>query len=305
MPEEKLWPINDMWGIHDFCYAPSAMRADEYIAAVNKYGTPKNVEEFCRNAQMVNMENHKAMFESYAAHRSNGILMWMSHPAWPTTVWQTYDYFLEQTAGYCGCKKACEPLHIIWDANDNLVKVANNTGKNIETLPVETWRAASLQATAYMYNMDGMLVWSDSLLLSSISDEVKKCFEIPYPTNISPVHFIKLKLMKGDEILSDNFYWRATDFQNYAPLQTMEKVIPTGKMQKNTIEIKNPTPHIALMIRLKFLDKNNERILPVFWSDNYFSLLPHETKIITFETESQKDFRLMVEGWNVDEMEIK
>ena len=301
MPEEKLWPINDMWGIHDFCYAPSAMKADEYIAAVNKYGTPKNVEEFVRNAQMVNMENHKAMFESYAAHHVNGILMWMSHPAWPTTVWQTYDYFLEQTAGYYGCKKACEPLSILWDANDNQVKVVNNTG-----ITIEPKRGMSpLQAMAYIYNMDGTLIWSDSLLILSIADDVKKCFEIPYPATISPVHFIKLKLMRGNEIFSDNFYWRATEFQHYAPLQTMEKVTPFIKIQKNRIEIKNPTSNIALMMRLKFLDENNERILPVFWSDNYFSLLPYETKTITFETESKKDFRLIVEGWNVDEMEIK
>ena len=296
MPADKLWPINDMWGIHDFCYAPSAMRADEYIAAVNKYGTPNNIEEFCRNAQMVNMENHKAMFESFAAHHVNGIIMWMSHPAWPSTVWQTYDYFLEQTAGYYGCKKACEPLHILYDANDNMVKVANNTGKNVE----------NISAKAYIYNMDGTLAWSNSLPILSISDEVKKCFETPYPADISPVHFIKLELMKDDEILTDNFYWRATDFQNYAPLQTMEKVAPIVKIKKNTVEIKNSTSNIALMIRLKLLDKNNERILPVFWSDNYFSLLPYETKNIIFDFNLEAEIpHLVLEGWNVEKMEIK
>jgi hypothetical protein len=35
----------------------------------------------------------------------------------------------------------------------------------------------------------------------------------------------------------------------------MEKVTPIVKVQKNIIEIKNPTPHIALMIRLKLLIK--------------------------------------------------
>ena len=116
-----------------------------------------------------------------------------------------------------------------------------------------------------------------------MSDEVKNCFMLKFSDSLSLVHFIKLKLAKDDEILAENFYWRATDYQNYMPLQTMEKVMPIVKVQNNIIEIKNPTPHIALMIHLKLLDKNDKRILPVFWSDNYFSILPYETKNITFK----------------------
>jgi len=296
LPPSKLFPVNNMWGIHDFCAAPSAMRANEYTAAINKYGTPANIENFCRKAQMVNMENHKAMFESFAANKSNGILMWMSHPAWPSTVWQTYDYFLEQTAGYYGCQKACEPLHILWDANDNQVKVANNTGTTQE----------NIYAKAYIYNLNGTLKLSDSLLIKSISDEVKNCFLLTFPAYISPVHFIKLKLMKENEVISENFYWRATDYQNYTLLQTMENITPNVKIRGNTIEIKNPAANIALMLRLKLIDKKNERILPVFWSDNYFSLLPYETKNITFEYDTGAEIsRLILEGWNVEEMEIK
>ena len=76
---------------------------------------------------MVNHENHKAMFEPYAGAKGNGILMWMSQSAWPSTVWQTYDFYFETNGGYFGCKKACEPLHIIWDCNAEKIKVSNNT----------------------------------------------------------------------------------------------------------------------------------------------------------------------------------
>jgi len=299
MPGNKLWPINDMWGIHDFC-TDGAMQANKYRDAVNKYGTATGIEDFCLKSQMVNMENHKAMFEACTGAKSNGLLMWMSHPAWPSTVWQTYDYYLEQTAGYYGCRKACEPLHILWDANDNRVKVANNTGKTIENIYAKT----------YVYNMSGALQWSDSLLISSISDEVKTCNIVSYPKGISPVHFIKLKLMKGEELLSDNFYWRATSYQNYESLQTMNKITLYGSLQKTksgnkqkiTVKLENPNNEVALMIRLRVLDKNTgERILPVLYSDNYFSLLPNETKTVTMEFESDKTPEFKAEGWNVIE----
>ncbi|MDR0872081.1 MAG: discoidin domain-containing protein [Prevotellaceae bacterium] len=298
MPANKLFPINDMWGIHDFSQEPAA-KANDYVAAVNKYGTATSIEDFCQKAQMVNMENHKAMFEGFAGYKANGLLMWMSHPAWQSMVWQTYDYYLDQNGGYYGCRRACEPLHILWDANANRVKVANNTGKTVE----------NITAKAYVYNMSGVLQYSDSLLITSLADDVRNCFALTYPTTISPVHFIKLKLMKGDELLSDNFYWRATDYQNYTPLQTMNKVTLIGKVEKSsgkiTAQIKNPSNDVALMIRLKVQDEQGERILPVFYSDNYFSLLPGETKKITMAFESDKTPKLAVEGWNIFGLEEK
>ena len=48
-------------------------------------------------AQFVNYEGYRAMFEAQSKNRM-GLLIWMSHPAWPSFVWQTYDYYFEPTA---------------------------------------------------------------------------------------------------------------------------------------------------------------------------------------------------------------
>ena len=54
----------------------------------------------------------------------------MSHPAWPSLLWQTYDYFFDTDAGYYGAKKAAEPLHIQWNAATDAVEVVNyNAGE--------------------------------------------------------------------------------------------------------------------------------------------------------------------------------
>ena len=39
------------------------------------------------------------MFEAQSKHRM-GLLIWMSHPCWPSFVWQTYDYYFEPTAAF-------------------------------------------------------------------------------------------------------------------------------------------------------------------------------------------------------------
>ena len=119
MPHEKLWPINQTWATHDWINAGGcglcSQPTEEAIAA---YGAPTGIEDFCRKAQMVNMETFKAIYESCNDKMWNdctGVMIWMSNPCWPSLAWNTYDYYLEPTAAYFGCKKACEPIHVQWN----------------------------------------------------------------------------------------------------------------------------------------------------------------------------------------------
>ena len=49
--------------------------------------------------------------------------------------------------------------------------------------------------------------------------------------------------------------------------------------------------------------RSGERVLPVYYSDNYVSLLPNETKTITMEATTSElkgeDALVVVDGWNV------
>ena len=69
--------------------------------------------EWVRLAQFVNYEGYRAMFEAQSKNRM-GLLIWMSHPAWPSFVWQTYDYYFEPTAAYFrreeGLRAAAHPV---------------------------------------------------------------------------------------------------------------------------------------------------------------------------------------------------
>ena len=57
------------------------------------------------------------------------------------------------------------------------------------------------------------------------------------------------------------------------------------------------------MAHVQLRRKTGERILPAYYSDNYVSLLPNETKTITIEA-AENDFHgedalIVVDGWNV------
>jgi len=209
-------------------------------------------------------------------------LLWMSHPAWPSMVWQTYDYYFEPTAAYFGCKKASEPVHIQWNPVYDEIEVVNYHGRD----------RTGLTAKAQVLNMNGSVQWEKETGLNCKEDTTIKCFKLEFPESLSPVHFIKLTLTKGDETVSENFYWRGLEKGNYQALRdlpTVEieshtSVKKSGKNWVLTTTLNNTSVHPVLMIRLKVVGKTKgERILPVFYSDNYVSLMPGEEKVITMK----------------------
>ncbi|HWI57493.1 MAG TPA: malectin domain-containing carbohydrate-binding protein, partial [Bacillota bacterium] len=71
------------------------------------------------------------------------------------------------------------------------------------------------------------------------------------------------------------------------------------------VTLRNPTKSVALMTHLQLRKANSgQRVLPVFYSDNYVSLLPGESKTLTVEA-AMNDLGgeqplLAVDGWNVN-----
>jgi exo-1,4-beta-D-glucosaminidase len=69
------------------------------------------------------------------------------------------------------------------------------------------------------------------------------------------------------------------------------------------VTVSNPSRGMAFFIHLQIKQGHSERnVLPVIWQDNYFSLMPGETREVT-ATYRMRDLGgtsalLAVEGWN-------
>jgi exo-1,4-beta-D-glucosaminidase len=73
--------------------------------------------------------------------------------------------------------------------------------------------------------------------------------------------------------------------------------------------VKNPATHVAFLVEFKIVgDKTGRSVLPVFWDDNYVSLLPGETKQLTarFSRSDLPDEKLHIQysGWNVPDKKM-
>jgi hypothetical protein len=284
IPDSALWPIDRLWGVHDF-NLESAQYGLSFIQMINDtFGPVNDLKEWLSLAQWINYQGYRAMFEAQSKYRM-GLLLWMSHSAWPSMVWQTYDYYFEPTAAYFGCKKACEPLHIQWNPLSDSIEVVNyrnSGGKN-------------LTAMMEILDLDGSVKFKKKTVVDCPEDHTVQCGKLEYPKDLSSVYFIQLTLKKGVKTLSENLYWRGLKEGDLKAVRDLPKVklqtnttaVRTGKRIHLTTTLINRTKQPALMVKLNVVgSKSKERMLPVVFSDNFISLLPGGKRIITMELQS-------------------
>jgi hypothetical protein len=287
------WSKNEMWNKHFFGELASAANPESYFNTVKKnYGASTGIEEFCEKSQYLNLEIMKAIYEGWNDHLWNdatGILIWMSQPAYPSFVWQTYDYYYDATGAYWGAKKGCEPLHIQWNCANNSVKIINTSLLDY----------THLKAKATVYNLDGSMYEPLSMekTVDVLSKEAKECFILSSSganSALSTLNFIRLELRDDqDQLVSDNFYWRnVKSADDYTSLNTLPKAnLATNYTEKREngqyiidYQVTNNSATVAFGIRLRVVnEQTGKRILPVFMKENYFTLMPGETKNVQIQ----------------------
>jgi len=91
-----------------------------------------------------------------------------------------------------------------------------------------------------------------------------------------------------------------------AQLMVSAKQVSPGKVE---VTLSNPANGpVAFFNRLSLVDADSHsRLLPVFYSDNYVSVLPGEKKTVVIEYDPAKiktKPTLSVSGWNVKELTV-
>jgi len=306
MPEKDWEVVNNDWAEHDFC--AGAQQGDRYPEIItSRYGYPANLADFVRKGQMANYEAFRAMYEGRFAklfHPATGVITWMSSPAQPSFVWQLYSHDLEPNSSLYGARKACEPVHVQLNQNNWHLMVINNTPRAL----------SGLRVAAAVYNLDGSRRYYQTTTITAGSSAATDAELMAFPEQLSAVHFVSLELRNPQgRLLSENFYWRALpeDEDNFTALKELPMVTLDIEAKRHDrggrclldVQVKNPTRNIVLLAHLQLRrEQSGRRVLPVFYSDNYLSLLPGETKTLVVDA-ALADLGgetpvLAVDGWN-------
>src|SRR6266478_2685887 len=301
IPKEHLWPIDDAWNFH--AGGERFTTINVFTDGLNRrYGTATSLDDYERKAQAMAYDGQRAMFEAYGRNKytATGVIQWMLNNSWPSLIWHLYDYYLVPAGGYFGTKKAMEPIHVQYSYDDNSVAVVNSTYEAVQGVKV----------SAKLYNLDASEKGSREGTMNVAPDSSTKAFDLPRVEGLSATYFLRLQLHDATgKQLSDNFYWLSTkadvldwkhkkdtvytpqaEFGDLSGLNTLPEVKLEVKPSKEEqggkagvrVSVRNPSGGIAFMVHLRVTKgKGGEDVTPIFWADNYFSLLPGEVREIS------------------------
>ncbi len=294
---KQLWPIDSRWDI--LCTVSgtdmnSLKQLNEVIH--NRFGDAKDIDEYLYRADMLNYESTKAMFESFRVRwpHTTGIVHWMLNSARPGIYWQLYDNYLQPNASYYGVKKANAPVQLIYDYYAKAVYAVN-----------ETLEPASRKASVKLMK-DGQTT-EDSCQVEIAPGTVVKVFDI-YTAGAASFLFLKLTDDEGKEITTNEYFlpseddvydwekttWVHTPIRHYASYAMLDSMctrsceLSVKQRAENLYEttVSNPSDKVAFMISLKAKNQQGQLICPAYWSDNYFSLAPGESRTVTCQLPS-------------------
>ncbi|OLE81729.1 MAG: hypothetical protein AUF76_12160 [Acidobacteria bacterium 13_1_20CM_2_65_9] len=320
LPPDHLWPIDQVWNFHagggqfkDITLFTGALEA--------RYGKAVNVADYARKAQALAYEGERAMFEGYARNKytSTGVIHWMLNNAWPSMIWHLYDYYLRPGGGYFGTKKACEPVHVQYSYDDRSVVAVNDTPADAHGLKVI--------ATVLDFNL--VEKFTREAVLDVPADGVRRAFEIPAIAGLTTTYFVRLALHDGsDRIVSRNFYWVSTQDDQldwaktqwyYTPTKRHADLTALARLPQTTlsvspsfdtgggepgarVKVANTGRALAFQVHVKLVDPSSgSEILPAFWDDNYFELLPGEQREIRVSyprSDREARPRVTADAWN-------
>lgn len=323
IPEEDLWPLlNPMWDYHSGRKDFNSVRV--YLNALNKrYGTPEDLEELAMKAQWANYEAIRPMFEAFVVNRpvATGVVQWQLNSAWPEFYWQLYDWYLMPTGAYFGTKKACQPINIIYNYHDRKIYVANDILGDITDYTVR----------ATLYDSQSKIIFEQGKKLSVKENSSVVFTGLPEFPDKKGTYFLNLTLHDSQHrLVADNFYWLSgqedqMDWDQYYWYYTPQKQYadfnelnnlpqPQVNATKKTyqendewvveVNLSNTSKNIAFGIELILVDNQTENpILPVYWDDNYVSLVNDDTKKITARcslADATSEPSVIIQGINVE-----
>jgi hypothetical protein len=167
------------------------------------------------------------------------------------------------------------------------------------------------KAIVELFDLHGRLISQRTHQMSIASGKVENIDQLNLPASKN-IYFLRLRLEKDGSLIDENFYWLTNTPRSYEKLNELKTTHLTLKMDRKANEtrhiiVSNPGRETAFFIRLKVLDENNELFLPAYFSENYFTLLPGEKRMIELDVDKSKakNCKLAIEGWNVSKQSVK
>jgi exo-1,4-beta-D-glucosaminidase len=322
--KDHLWPIDDTWLYHTARHEFYGLtRFNEAMDA--KLGKPADLNDYERKAQLLNYDGMRGMFEAFNANKpaATGIIQWMFNASWPKLWWQLFDYYLAPTGAFYGARKANGPLHAVYNQADG--------GVYLVTRGLEGYKGVTVELKTL--DIASAVTQRQSATLDIGGNQALRVTGLGAVTPPGKTYFLDLRVKNGaGKLLDSNFYalssvpdvldeakytWAVTPVSSHGDLTALA-ALPQVKLSSEhrygaepaagrryvEVTLANPSKQLAFSIELELYKAGTGELLtPVFWDDNFVTLLPGEKRLLrayySQRDAGKADPELKVRGWNV------
>ncbi|KAF2652058.1 glycoside hydrolase family 2 protein [Lophiostoma macrostomum CBS 122681] len=335
-----LWQRPEMGLYHMSTNVSSFYTRQIYDDALwERYGAPKDLDDYVRKCQIADYEAAKVQFEAYASRwgtegvernkrTATGAVYWMLNNAWPSLHWNLFDFYLRPAGAYFGVKSALGSAEqVVFDYSDGSLWLVNRGlhGTGLRVVEVEmrglngTLLLQRKIATATKPNSSQRIGLVQG---NSSTDEIG--IGLIEKGDVALLRILLHSSENSTETIARNVYWLsgeqdALDWENsdwyhtpltsYADFSALDRlqevdvsvtVETSGSQGRAKVVLINKSQTPAVAVKLNFVDRKGDDVVPILWQDNYVVLWPEEKTNIDVQVEGTwEGVQLEVEGLNV------
>lgn len=245
---------------------------------LKEYRQPKDFQNFLYMGQLLQGDAIKTAIE---AHRRDmpycmGTLYWQHNDCWPVASWSSRDYYGRWKAQHYFARKAFE---------DILVSPIREEEQLNVYVVSDRLKAVKGRLDIRVMDLKGEVVYSTHKQVAIPANASKKQFAVDVSTALGGrgfnevfVHARFIEKGKGDKTYSNNYF-----FTRYKEVDFPKAVVKAASIQvENGYQVTLESDTFARGVFLSIEGLEN------FFSDNYFDLLPGESKVIHVSTSIDK-----------------
>jgi len=306
IPEKETFPFNKTMGYHDATGIKQNGRFRDYAELIQEsMGECSSVAEFLKWSDLFSNQTYRTIFEAAnkSRPRNNLVVLWKSNAAWPSFMWQIYDWTLRPNAGYYSMKSACKPIHVQFSHDDGGIQVVSTLDKDLTgaTIDIKVLSGNGIIKAEKQLKTDVPV--NQTVHLESINEMI-------YDTNL---YFVAMNLFdQSGKLLDRTVAWsqKNTKWHDLLLIPSVDlscKVIGQNEVNgevEYSIEVKNESVVPVVNVMLEVTNGTfGKEVLPSFWDDNELTIMPGETRNIKVKFRRDlltKTAYVVAEGLNIN-----
>lgn len=267
-----------------------------YIGSMFKY--PKNLEYISYVSELIQAEAVRYCVEHLRRNygRCMGAIYWQLNDCWPVASWSSIDYYDRYKALQYYSKRFYQPILVSIEEKNTLdltytVKVGHQSAKIV--LTNETNKALDGVYTWYLYDFNKNVIakGKDKYIVDCYSVATLATLEFDLPFEVQTNCVLKVY------VKDNNHNYLATNEVSFVRDKYLQLQKPNIKYELTDLGDRYQLKLLSdTYAKYVFVDLANDDVI---FSDNYFSLLKDEDKVITFKKDkltkkiTEKDIKIV------------